>query len=290
MHRKGQHCGSTAMGAALRRKGLDLSEDTVFGLGSGLGFSIHNGDVSLSPPQASRFFVGRSATFERDLCDAVQADLRVEQFGNGDEAWQRIEELLARGELPLVYTNLRELPYTGAHGNWYGHLIAVATRDALVWDNEYDRPQLIEPAQLRKALGNSLPVPLAGATVLWVADVPHAVPQGSAKKAILRNALQMEESELLGFPAEVAEWRTRSDWQRIARLSAQVVEVRGCGGGLFRRMYTRFLEAELPELSPLCEVAADRWTAFAAQLDERAAQACVSAETALWTRAQELCE
>ena len=36
MHRKGLHCGSTAMGDALRRLGLDLPEETIFGLGAGL--------------------------------------------------------------------------------------------------------------------------------------------------------------------------------------------------------------------------------------------------------------
>ena len=214
----------------------------------------------------------------------------MEQFAGAGEAWQRTEELLAQRELPLVYTNLRELPYTGAHGNWYGHLVAVATRDALVWDNEFGTPQLIDPAQLRKALGNALPVPLAGATVLYMADAPAAVPPDAARKSIVRNALQMQESELTSLPAEIAEWRTRSDWTRIARLSAQVVEVRGCGGGLFRRMYARFLHQAEPRLAPLCEKAADAWSAFGRILDEHTAQACVAAETELWDRALELCE
>jgi hypothetical protein len=290
MHRKGQHCGSTALGAALRSQGLDLPEETILGLGSGPGFSIHSGDVGLTPPQASRFFLGRSATFERDLCETLGADLRVEQHGNADEAWARVEELLAQGRLPLVYTNVRELPYTGAHGNWYGHMVAVASRDALVWDNESHQPQLVDPAQLRKALGNAFPVPCPGATVLWIAQAPAAVPAGAARRAVVRNALQMQESELQSLPAELAEWRTRSDWPRIARLCAQVVEVRGSGGGLFRRMYARFLLQELPELAPLCEAAADRWSALATKLDERSAQACVQAETTLWDRALELCE
>lgn len=290
MHRKGQHCGSTAMGAALRFKGLDLPEELVFGLGSGLGFSLHQGNVTLQPPQASRFFVGRSATFERDLCDAIGAELYVEQFGDAGGAWARIEELLAAGELPLVYTNLRALPYTGAHGNWYGHLIAVASRDALVWDNEFDQPQLIEPAHLQKALGNALPVPLAGVSVLHVASAPAQVPADAPRKAIVRNALQMQESELARLPAEIAAWRAQPDWPRIARLCAQVVEVRGSGGGLFRPMYARFLQTAEPQLVPLCSSAAAAWSAFAQALEEKTAQACVDAETALWDRALELCE
>ena len=141
MHRKGLHCGSTAMGDALRRLGLDLPEETIFALGAGLGFSLHNGDVALSPPQASRFLVGRSASFESDLCRSTGATLHPEHFADANAAWERIEELLRRGELPLVYVDLFELPYMGAHGHWFGHLIAVASPQALVWDNEFAEPQ-----------------------------------------------------------------------------------------------------------------------------------------------------
>src|SRR5438105_6926790 len=122
MHRKGLHCGSTAMGDALRRLGLDLSEEILFGLGSGLGFSLHEGDTSLSPPQPSRFLVGRSASFESDLCESTGAALHEEYFADADAAWARILCLLEAGELPLVYTDLRELPYLDAHAHWFGHL------------------------------------------------------------------------------------------------------------------------------------------------------------------------
>src|SRR5438128_12572893 len=91
MHRKGFHCGSTAMGDALRLKGLDLPETLVFGLGAGLGFALYDGDTTLVPPQASRFFVGRSATFERDLCDTLGARLDAAHFGSAEEAWPIME-------------------------------------------------------------------------------------------------------------------------------------------------------------------------------------------------------
>ncbi len=290
MHRKGLHCGSTALGDALRAKGLDLPEELIFGLGAGLGFSLHQGDTSLAPPQASRFFVGRSASFERDLCQALGAELREEHFADAGDAWRRIEELLSAGELPLVYTDLYQLPYVGAHGHWFGHLIAVAGARAQVWDNEFAEPQRIEPQQLKKALGTALPVRHEGATVLWLSSAPGKVPQGAPREAIARNAFHMQESELARLPEEIEEWRTRPDWPRIARLSAQVIEVRGTGGGFFRRMYARFLEAAAPALAPLCETAAGAWTSFAANLDAPHAAACVQAETALWSRAIELCE
>src|SRR3954471_15103952 len=156
MHRKGLHCGSTAMGDALREGGLDLPEELVFGLGAGLGFSLWSGDTALTPPQAGRFFVGRSATFERDLCEALGAALEQEHFATAEQALQRIEELGAQGRLPLAYADLAELPYLGARGHWYGHLIAVA--GGRVWDNQFEEPQEIARHQLLRALCTPMPV------------------------------------------------------------------------------------------------------------------------------------
>jgi hypothetical protein len=294
MHRKGIHCGSTAMGDALRVQGLDLSEEQVFGLGAGLGFSLHDGDTQLAPPQAGRFFVGRSASFESDLCETVQATLTERSYESAAKAELR--------ELDLVYTDLFELPYLDAHGHWFGHLVVVAGfagSEVTLWDNEQPQAQPIAKGQLLKALSEAAPVQRGcGVTVLHVESAPKAVPVDAASKAILRNALQMTEQAAPGEGVEGIEqlarefnsWRDAADWPRRARLASQVIEKRGCGGGLFRRLYARFLEQELPELAPLCFKAADSWTAFAEKLDGGALAACAKAERALWSRALELCE
>jgi hypothetical protein len=294
MHRKGIHCGSTAMGDALRVQGLDLPEEQVFGLGAGLGFYLCDGDTALKPPQAGRFFVGRSSSFESDLCESLGATLTERHFESAQKA-----EL---HELDLIYTDLFELPYVGAHGHWFGHLIAVegfTQGEVIVWDNEQAEPQKVSRNQLLKALSEAAPAPHGqGVTVLHVTSAPKAVPEGAARKAILRNALQMTEQAAPGEGVEGIEqlarefdsWRDAADWHRRARLAAQVIEKRGCGGGLFRGLYARFLEKELPELAPLCLEAADAWTGFAEKLDVKGIAACAAAERALWSRALELCE
>ena len=48
------------MGDALRAQGLDLPEETVFGLGAGLGFSLWSGDTSLAPYFRAHLGVGRN--------------------------------------------------------------------------------------------------------------------------------------------------------------------------------------------------------------------------------------
>jgi len=283
MHRKGLHCGSTAMGDALRVRGLDLPEPLLFGLGAGLGFSVHEGDTTLQPPQPSRFFVGRSPTFERDLCDAVQASLHEAHFEDADRAWRHIERLLNDGELPLVYTDLAELPYTDSHAHWFGHLIAVASAEALVWDNGYDDPQRINPGQLRKALCNPTPERGGGCTVLHVAGTPKAPTQLTSAVDLQRRRMRAVLPAIRAFARELPQWRARSDWQRIGRLTGQVIEVRGTGGGLFRRMYAQFLgDAGFAEMAMLCKEAADAWTELTLHPDAEHALACAEAEEALW--------
>jgi hypothetical protein len=297
MHRKGIHCSSTAMGDALRARGFqDLPEEHLFGLGSGLGFSLHDGDTTLEPPQASRFFIGRSPTFERDLCERIGADLEQDYFSSTADAMRRLREL----DKPLIYTDLRELPYLDAHGHWFGHLVVVERFDgdaAIVWDNEREEPQRV--ANLEKALCTETPTRLApGALVLHIERAPSKAPEDAARKAILLQALQMTSEAAVGqgvegieqLAREIDSWRDAADWPRRARLAVQVIELRGCGGGFFRRMYARFLESALPELAQPCFDAADAWTELARRLDMPAASLCAKREAALWKRALEICQ
>lgn len=271
------------MGDALRAKGLDLPEALVFGLGAGLGFSLHDGDTTLTPPQPSRFFVGRSRRFERDLCEAVGATLQESHFDDADRAWAHIERLISANELPLVYTDLAELPYTDSHGHWFGHLVAVADLTCKVWDNGYADPQPIEPAQLRRALCNPTPERGTGCTVLHVTGSPAAPTQLTTAVDKQRERMRAILPGIRAFADELPRWRELPDWPRVSRLAGQVIEVRGTGGGLFRRMYAQFLgDAGFAELAMLCREAADAWTELTKDPDRDHALACAEAEEALW--------
>ena len=90
---------------------------------------------------------------------------------------------------------------------------------------------------------------------------------------------------------ELPEWNGRPDADRCFRLAAQVIEQRGTGGGLFRRMYAQFLEeAGMPELAALCARSADAFSALANRLGPEEALACAAAEEALWKRALDVLE
>jgi hypothetical protein len=297
-HRQAVHCGSGTLASALAHRGLALSEPMVFGLGAGLGFALHEGEP---PRQASRFFVGRSPSFEEDLCASLGAELSVEQYDRPAAAWARCCELVAQGKPALVYTDLFELPYIGARNHWYGHLVAVIGHEgdeAVIADNERPEPIRVPIAALQRALGGPAPVPLDGISVLSLGDVDAAAPK-RAREAVLLQAVRLTEEAaprtgvpgLRAFAEELPEWKGRPDADRCFRLAAQVIEQRGTGGGLFRRMYARFLEeAGLPELSALCVRSADAFSALAQQLAPDRARACAAAEEALWKRALDVLE
>src|SRR2546430_16880470 len=110
-HRKAVHCGSGTLASALAHRGLSLSEPMVFGLGAGLGFALHEGEP---PQQASRFFVGRSPSFEQDPSAFLGAELLGEQYDKPPPAWAPCCALGAPGKPAVVYTDLYERPYIGA--------------------------------------------------------------------------------------------------------------------------------------------------------------------------------
>jgi len=310
-HARGIHCGSTALRNLLAARGLELSEALVFGLGAGLGFSLHDGARGLVPPLPERFFVGRSLSFEEDLCAAIGAQLEVLRFESPQAAWSDARARIARGQGPLAYVDLMELPYLGAHGHWYGHLIALAgalgageRESVLVGDNERAELQEVPLPAMLAAFSAASPAPSDEKVLLAIGGV-HALSAAELREACAR-ALWLQgrrlrdssprdlqvwrgapalgflagEPALRAFPDEIRAWAGAADLARRLKFGAQVIEVRGNGGGLFRRLYATFLEeaaalgvAQAAPLIPLCLRAADAFTALAVELERLRAQA-----------------
>ncbi len=313
-HHRGIHCGSTAMADVLRFYGCDLTEPLAFGLGAGCSFTLHDGSLRALPPQPRRLFAGRSATFEADLCTALGARLLKLQ------RWQDVQIRLSRAHPALAWTDLFELKYTGAHGHWGGHLVAIAgfkDKSAILADNERDELVTVPLEQLISAARPGVE-PDPGAPYFACVDGARPLERGqlaqAAVDAIARQARDMLHGERSGlaalqtFARELPLWEKLPDWQRCTRMAAQVIEVRGNGGGLFRKLYARFLEeaaasgaSYAAHLVPHAKQAAAGWTALATALDTAQkepapdlrvssfrAQEVVKLEKALWIKAEEL--
>jgi hypothetical protein len=288
-HRPGVHCGSTALSDALRVRGLDLSEAMAFGLGAGLGF-YYLASPALTP---SHLFQGRSAHLERTACEVLGAPVRERTEDDPARAWAEIRAAVDRGLAPILATDLAELPYWRTRTRFGGHRVVVAGYDegrgiALVADT--DRPGLEEvplDALERARASISPPFGLPGRPWLEV-DAP-ARPRPLAEaiaEALRRQAREMllDPSGAAGISALERFAEALPDWPREARDEAdrawcfrygyQIVEKRGTGGALFRRLYASFLgeaEGAVPGLARLglrraIEEIADGWTRLAAAL------------------------
>jgi hypothetical protein len=288
-HRPGVHCGSTALSDALRARGLDLSEPMVFGLGAGLGF-YYVASPALSP---SHLFVGRQAHLERAACEVLGAVAVERTAGGAAGAWAGVRAAVERGLAPILSTDLAELPYWNTRTRFGGHRIVVAGFDeargvALVADTE--RPGLEEvPLEALDRARASTPPPFGAPGRPWLevdaparprplADAVRDALRRQAREALLDADGGAGVSALERFAAELTAWpreaRDEADRAWCFRFAYQVVERRGTGGSLFRRLYARFLaeaEGAVPGLAALglraeMEAIADGWTRLAEAL------------------------
>ena len=260
------HCGSTALANALRQRGLDLSEAMVFGLGAGLGFRcLENPNGS-----PSRLLLGRAAHLERQACEVLGAPVWERTANDAAGALSGARAALSRGMAPILSTELSKLPYWRARTPFGGHRVVLAGLDeernlAFLADTHWPDLQEVALPDLDRARATMAP-PLVVVGRPWLeVDAPRRPrPLAEAVRDALgrqvhdflrgeggMEALERFAAELPSFPEVLLDG---ADRQRVFRSAYQVIEVRGTGGGLFRRLYARFLrEAEivLPELSPL---------------------------------------
>ena len=320
-HGVGVHCGSTALREALRFAGVELSEPMVFGLGAGCSFTLHRGSQSVAPPQPSLLFAGRSVGFDDQVCAALNLTTRVVAPGTAADVWAAAKASLDEGRPALVTTDLLHLPYLGAHGHWGGHLVVLAgyEQNGFAWvaDNERDGLERVIESDLLLALDSRAEPGVGLSAVRSIAPRPALSKDellAAASAAIGRQARLVLDSPTEGmsalsrFPDSLAALCDHADWQKSLRLGFQVIELRGNGGGLFRRLYGRFLTEvsrlgvpKAGELRAPTLAAAEAWTALAESMETarhrdkpelaevvRASEACLAAERALWTKVAEL--
>ncbi len=274
-HRPGLHCGSTAMADALRLVGVDLTEELALGLGAGPSF-LYFQSPALSP---SHFFLGRTASFEHDLCARLGVrfdELSVDGF---PQAWRQIREWLDADRPVLALTDIRWLPHYASRTHFNGHRIVIAGYDddrALLADSHF--PGLVEVplADLARAMTSDVAPVMTTDCIFGVLERPQVEPriEPLAREAVRANAAEMlQPSETMGvggleaLASSLPSWADAPDAAWCGRFAYQVIEKRGCAGGLFRRMHARFLEqAGLVELASLALQAAADWSRLAAEL------------------------
>ncbi|HEX7279630.1 MAG TPA: BtrH N-terminal domain-containing protein [Solirubrobacterales bacterium] len=274
-HTPGNHCGSTALRNLLAFQGIEISEETAFGLGAGAGFYY----LALEDASPSRWFNGRTARLEENFRELTGAALELRTFAEaeGEAAWAAARSEVDAGSPALLLTDIYYLDHYGNSAHFPGHAVVLAGYDdevAHLSDTGFEELQTTRLENLARARHSGHPAyPLEGHMFTVGEEIDRERLEAAVPRAIERAVSEMLEppfGEFAGVPAlerlaaEAGSWpEAVEDWQWCARFAYQVIERRGTGGGCFRLMYSRFLEEAGREEAPLAAEAAARWTELA---------------------------
>lgn len=307
VHHTGEHCASTALRNLLAFHGLDLSEDMIFGLASGLGFYYLENE-SYSP---SRMFHGRTASLEADFGPNTGIDLVERAESDDDVAWQGLRASIDAGMPVLLSTDTFYLGYHRTTSHFPGHrCVAVGydddSRSVWIADRKFPAYQRCSYEELRRSRNApDYPMPCENRHGVFGPVVELGRPLREAiLTALARNARAMLEPDAdallpAGIPAmrrlarDFAGWKDAPDWSWAARFGYQVVVKRGAAGGFFRPLEAGFLresQAHVPELAEAglaarMEHSADGWRDVAALLEQQSDRE--SCDPGLFARAGE---
>jgi hypothetical protein len=293
----GDHCGSVAMRGLLNHYcDLELPEPVLFGLGAGLE-SIYLAVPGMSP---GVMVVGRTATMEADLADALGVDYRERPEEDDEKAWQIVRDEVLAGRPTMLSGDIFYLDYREYKVHFPGHRFVLLGFDderevAFIADRINDTPEACSYGALFRSRN-----PPEGISTHNLWGRFHGRDVKNDLTAATRGALETCTRRMLGeqtAPAgslsgfgdadtprglaavehlarELPGLGAREDALEIASFNGSCIEKFGNGGGNFRRMYAAFLEwarerdpAAVPAEAPARAVqAADGWTALAQQL------------------------
>lgn len=228
VHTPGHHCGSTALRNLLAFHGVELSEETAFGLGAGAGFYY----LAMDGSSPSRWFNGRTARLEESFRELTGAALEMRTFAEGDGgAWEAARAEVDAGHPALLLTDIYYLDHYGNSAHFPGHAVVLAGYDdevAQLSDTAFEELQTTRLENLARARHSGHPAyPLEG-HMFTVADaIDPAQLEAAVPRAIERAAGEMLTSpfgEFAGVPAlerlaaEAGSWpEAVEDWQWGAR-------------------------------------------------------------------------
>jgi len=314
----GQHCGSTAMRSLLRFYcGLDLPEEALFGLGSGIDCMF----IESPKLEPSVVVFGRSITMEVDLAQALGVDYLESIETDNVKAWEEVRREVAQGRPTMLCGDVFYLDYRKFKVHFPAHRYVLVglddeTRTAWVADRLDPEPQpcsydavarsrnppvglstlnlwgKFHGTEVRNSLGEACELALRKtADRMLGRDSSQAdLIQSVAAGLDLRIATGLQ--GMADFCREVSGWHDRADRGFIASYLAGSIEKFGTGGGNFRKMFAGFLRWAREEdpgrieqgLPVLADRAASCWTELAGTLESASQD---EGAKDLWKRASE---
>jgi len=149
----GEHCGSAAMRGLLKHYcGLEIPEDAVFGLGSGVD-CIYLSGAAVDP---AALIFGRTITMEVDVAAALDVDYREEVEPDDEKAWRSVREEVLAGRPTMLSGDILYLDYREYKVHFPGHRFVLVgfdddTEKAFIADRIRPEPEACSYGALMKS-------------------------------------------------------------------------------------------------------------------------------------------
>jgi hypothetical protein len=251
----GLHCETSVVRKVLAYRGVHHSEETLLGLGGGIGFIYWWRKDMPAPLVGGRN--GGYKTFIATLAELVRQEMELVTTRSPRRAYEMLLAQLAAGTPAICYVDVFHLPYLHAGGHFGGHAIVVYGVDeregvALVSDRSA-RPLRLGLDDLQRARSSPhQPVPPHSRLLEIAVDPAREPGREDFLEAVRRCVTAMTRPPIanLGlrgfevFRRAAAEWVADASPGDLVSLLGGVflnIEIAGTGGCAFRRMYRRFL-------------------------------------------------
>ena len=264
-HQLGSHCSTTAIRTLLKYKGINMSEEMIFGLGSGLGFTYIR--------QSNNYmFGGRGGNIEFNIASAIGADIEVVYNEDANSAWEYSKKKLIQNEPQIIDADMQFLNYLkekiniGKKFSFGGHkLLLIGFNEdkhtAYILDYLWSRIIEININELKMARSSMCgDIPSNNMSISIIVPSEIYPLEVAISESIKYNVQQMNNPVGFGlglkalkrFFKEIRIWPEILEKERLQLelyKAYTVFEKIGTGGGNFRRMYSRFLKQSAHILS-----------------------------------------
>ncbi len=291
-HEVGVHCTSSAVRNVFEFHGWKMSEAMVFGLGSGMTLAY------IKFPRMTPFFGGRNKDFIPDLCKSLNINLNEFTTKNEQEGWNRLKQRLNNNIPSAINIDMGYLMYQTDLADDYhfgGHTIAVCglnpeNNSVYVTDTHFPNILQVSYNELAKGRNSTFDKFMAPNNLIFEFTFPSTLPELSTiiEEILHRtgNYLLSKSGRMLrlmGIHTGVAGINTLTkDLAKWVKLSDEKLKFRceqqggfigtktvnyGTGGGLFRYLFTEFLQEcsneleneELKTLSSFYQSLGEKW-------------------------------
>jgi hypothetical protein len=277
-HIMGRHCESTTLRDLLEHAGVALSEAMVFGLDATLGFACFDktdGSATFNFMDVPVFFGGKSGTItaESMACKILGCNITMQEFKNADDAWASSRGFLLKGTPLGIQVDMYHLPYFKEPFHFGGHVISLVGFDdeknvALVHERDLDGVEEVPVNALKQARGSKVgdkymhpnhrqfsiarradgkKPPFARAAKLALQKVATNMIassmnfQGISGLKLLARHLPSWKDMLKGEIVLAGTTKPVPAAQATLEMLHGFIEEYGTGGGLFRKLYAKFL-------------------------------------------------